>query len=174
MKQNSKKLNSFILPDKVINQMTEQILLSAKLKKETGFNLCAKVNNELDSESFCIGSDCYIVRQTICKKGRYVGGFHTHIDSNPKPSIQDIKNIYEDGLGCIGTILDKKIRCFLRKNKLFIPEEFKIIEEEQEKTSFGKLLKPGSKELEIYDKSREKLQKRFLKTVEIQKRLKPS
>lgn len=112
----SKKLNSFILSDSLIQKMKTGIEKAKTINKEAGFLLCSD-NEELHDESQCIGTECELEMPLTCSKGRKVGTFHTHTESTD-PSIMDIYDIYKFGIGCIGSTEQKKIKCHIRKDKI--------------------------------------------------------
>lgn len=76
----SKKLNSYILPDKLIKNMKDKIEEARIQDIEVGFNLCAEYNM-LHDEFPCTGTECEIRLANKCLKGKNVGIFHTHAES---------------------------------------------------------------------------------------------
>lgn len=125
------KLNSFTLPDKVIDIMKEKLRKSEETKREFGFNLC-KIDDtdELKDDVHCIGSECNIRLYETCKIGKKVGLFHTHPINGgsgaTKMSLSDMQNGYFYGITCIAGVEDKKIKCFVRKND-FNQEDYELI-----------------------------------------------
>ncbi len=112
----STKLNSFILPDILIKKMKDTVIHSRTKDIEIGFNLCTE-NGNLHDENPCEGIECAVDIHKGCKKGEYVGLFHTHVSASSKPSIRDIVNTYQAGIGCIGSVEEKSIKCYIRKDK---------------------------------------------------------
>ncbi len=122
-----KNLNSFILPDKIIDIMKQKIKKTEEIKKELGFNLCKiENNNELIDDTHCIGTECTMPLSKTCKTGIKVGTFHTHPGEDSEPSFPDLWNGYYNGIECIGGVTDKKIACYVRKDKERNPEINKI------------------------------------------------
>lgn len=88
-------------------------------KVETGFSLCRrKDNNIIRFGNECEGTECRIRRPSQRCKGDdiYEGLYHTHPHEKARPSTADLHNIYKDGLGCIGSVIDNDIRCLIRKS----------------------------------------------------------
>ncbi len=125
-------INSFILTDNMIELMKEKLKKTESLNRELGFNLCkVDESNELKDDTHCIGSDCRITLETVCKIGKKVGLYHTHPrnggEGTSNPSIADLQNGYFYGMNCIGGIVDQKIRCYIRKDKVMNPKDYKTI-----------------------------------------------
>lgn len=122
-----KNLNSFIISDKIIDIMKQKLKKTEEIKKELGFNLCKIENsNELIDDTHCIGTECTMPLTNTCKTGTKVGTFHTHPDSDSEPSFPDLWNGYHFGTECIGGTSDKKIVCYIRKDKDLNQETNKI------------------------------------------------
>ena len=120
----STKLNSFILPDNVIQKMKKNVEYSKFENIEFGFNLCNQKGQQiLHDENPCVGNECSIDIPKGCKEGEHVGLFHTHAGSSSKPSIQDILNAYKLSINCIGSTEEKDIKCYVRKGKTYKTEE---------------------------------------------------
>jgi hypothetical protein len=120
----SKNLNSFILTDDIIDIMKQKIKKTETIGREHGFNLChTKGIKELKDDTHCIGTDCSISFEKTCKATtaktvwKKVGDFHTHPSGNSEPSLSDLWNAYHYGIECIGGTKDKKITCYVRKDK---------------------------------------------------------
>lgn len=122
----STKLNSYILPDKVIQKMRADIEDTKKMGLEIGFNLCTKdTTEELQSEKGCVGSHCSLTgwKPGCESKGKHVGIFHTHpiipkiAKGNSSPSMSDLIGAYTYGIMCVGGAGDNKIQCSIRKDK---------------------------------------------------------
>ena len=120
------KLNSYILPDKVIEKMQTDIEDTKKICLEIGFNLCTKdMTEELQDEKHCVGSSCNLAgwKPGCESKGKHVGIFHTHpiIPKKSKgyssPSMSDLIGAYQYGIMCVGGAGDNKIQCSVRKDK---------------------------------------------------------
>ena len=122
------KLNSFILTDDVINKMKSDVEYSRSNGVEAGFNLCTENSgNTLHDESHCTGAECSVDIPKKCKKGKSVGNFHTHTSSDSEPSIQDMASAYLMGTNCIGSIGEKDIKCYVRKDKNYSMKELETI-----------------------------------------------
>lgn len=120
------KLNSYILPDKIIQKMRYDIEETKKLGVEIGFNLCTKdTTEELQDEKRCVGSSCMLKgwKPGCESKGKQVGIFHTHpiipkkSSGYSSPSMSDLTGAYAYGIMCIGGAGDNKIQCSIRKDK---------------------------------------------------------
>jgi len=120
------KLNSYILPDKVIQKMRSHLEDSKKIGLEIGFNICTKdTTEELQDERYCVGSSCSLTgwKPGCESKGKHVGIFHTHpivpkiSKGDSSPSMVDLIGAYRYGIMCIGGARDNKIQCSIRKDK---------------------------------------------------------
>jgi hypothetical protein len=113
-----KSLNSFILTDNIIDVMKQKLKKTEDIHREFGFNLChVEGSNELKDDTHCIGKECSIQLEKTCKTGTKVGTFHTHPRADSSPSLPDLLGGYYYGIECIGGIADKKIVCYVRKDK---------------------------------------------------------
>lgn len=109
------KLNSYILPDPVIEKMKSKIRETKEKDIELGFGLCRLRNtNIIRTGDECTGTECELVYEKECPIGSYVGVYHTHPHTSSKPSIGDLETAYIDEVGCIGSVRDDNIKCFLR------------------------------------------------------------
>jgi hypothetical protein len=120
------KLNSFILPDSVIQKMKKNVEYSRFENIEFGFNLCSdnqKGQKLLHDEKPCLGDQCSVDIPKGCDKGEHVGLFHTHATASSKPSIRDILNAYKLSINCIGSVEEDSIKCYMRKDKIYKTEE---------------------------------------------------
>lgn len=120
------KLNSYILPDKVVQKMRSDLEDTKKVSLEIGFNLCTRdTTGELQDEMHCTGSSCSLTgwKPGCESKGKHVGIFHTHpivpkvSKGESSPSMKDLIGAYRYGLMCIGGAGDNKIKCLIRKDK---------------------------------------------------------
>lgn len=120
------RLNSYILPDKIIQKMKTHIEDTKKTGLEIGFNLCTiDTTEELQDEKYCVGSSCSLKswKPGCLSKGRHVGIFHTHpivpkiSKGESSPSMTDLIGAYRYGIMCIGGAGDNKIQCSVRKDK---------------------------------------------------------
>ena len=132
-----KNLNSFILPDNIIETMKKRLIKTGKIHRELGFNLCkVEDSNELRDDTHCIGSACEIALAKACKIGKKVGSFHTH-PKNGKgradPSIGDLQNAYYFGINCIGGEEDNNVKCYVRKDKELNKKDYNAITHYREK-----------------------------------------
>lgn len=165
----SKKLNSFILPDNIIQKMKNKIEEARIKDVEVGFNLCTE-DSKLHDEFHCTGSKCQITFPEKCIKGRKIGIFHTHLESL-EPSMTDIYHAYEFGINCIGNIEQKKIRCHVRKDKIVREKNIQTIA--YQITRFEEPLftfESTEREIEKYQRyirARNDLKKRYLDTIDI-------
>ena len=144
------KLNSFTLPNDVIRKMEDKLRESEKTGIEYGFNLCRKPGSDIIIDrTHCAGDECSIRLKRTC--GRLdeilVGDYHIHPLMCANPSFQDMITTYETGLGCIGSVEDNEIKCFVRKGEVpdptVIPNIRNIIETYEkplEKMTFGDIL----------------------------------
>jgi hypothetical protein len=124
----SKKLNSYILPDDVIEEMKNKMREGFSDEIEFGFSLCRNQNsNILKIGEMCTGSSCSVTIPPKCKGNDiYAGAFHTHPYESSRPSSGDVPIFYESGLGCIGGIENNKeeINCYTRKSPKDIEVSF--------------------------------------------------
>lgn len=130
-------LNSFILPDSVIESMKQKIKKTENIKRELGFNLCQlDGSNELKDDTHCIGSECRISLEKACKIGKKVGLFHTHPKNGKgtsSPSLSDLQNGYYFGMNCIGGAGDHKVICYVRKDKVMDLKVYNAIKYNRER-----------------------------------------
>lgn len=119
----STKLNSFVLPDNIVQKMKKNVDYSRFENIEFGFNLCSDNQKVLHDEKPCLGNECSVSIPKGCEKGEHVGIFHTHASSSSKPSILDILNAYKLSINCIGSTEEKGIKCYIRKDKIYKIEE---------------------------------------------------
>lgn len=165
------KLNSFTLPDDVINKMKRNIEDSRIKDIEVGFNLCAK-NNILHDENSCIGTECSVEIPKGCTRGEHVGLFHTHASASSKPSIRDVANAYQMGINCIGSVEENSIKCYTRKDKTPNREDIENIIAAMISYEFPLLLSKISPEEDIKNyqkwvKVRNDLNNQYLNTVDV-------
>lgn len=165
------KLNSFILPDNVIQKMKETVSHSRTKDIEVGFNLCTE-NGNLHDENQCIGTECSVYIPKGCTKGKHVGGFHTHPHSSSKPSIRDIANAYQNGMECIGSVEENGIKCYIRKDTTPAREGLKNIIAAMIRYENPLLLSkiPPEEDIENYRKwlkVRKDLKEHYLNTVDV-------
>ena len=134
----SKQVNSFILPDNIIEDMKDKIKYTKKFKIELGFSLCSeKDSNIITKGSECTGNRCSI-RPGTCRKGQdKVGDYHTHPMTESTMSIADIIEGCSQKIECIGSAKFDNIVCFVKKTNKYqclndtIPfrnEEYEILE----------------------------------------------
>ena len=127
-----KRLNSFILPDNVIQKMEDKIRESRLKEIELGFSLCKRPDSDtLKIGEQCTGGECSIALPERCeeKEDIYVTAYHTHFNENSRPSSQDLPIIYKKGLGCIGGISlegKKEIKCYIRTKPKDIEEMYRF------------------------------------------------
>lgn len=110
-------LGKFTLSDKTIQKMRDKVKRNEKIKRELCFSLFQK-NNILIDRWHCMGTKGSISPSSKCINGEeLVGGFHTHPHDNSEPGMGDLLSAYREGLECIGGFFDKKIVCYIRKEK---------------------------------------------------------
>ncbi len=114
------KLNSFILPDNVIEKMRDQLNKTIDTKEEYGFTLCTEHNRKtIIDRRHCKGNECKINISRECdKKEKFVGAYHTHPYNPSTMSAGDMISSCKYDVNCIGGEGDNKIRCFIRKTHL--------------------------------------------------------
>ena len=112
----SKQVNSYILPDNIIKEMKDKIIDTKKLKTELGFALCTENNSNIITKgSECTGTRCSI-KSGICKSGLIqVGDYHTHPRTAPTMSINDMVTGCSEIMECIGSAKFNNIVCYVRK-----------------------------------------------------------
>lgn len=115
------------MSDNIIDVMKQKLKKTESINMELGFNLCQiEGSNELKDDTHCIGTECTMPLTKTCKIGNKVGTFHTHPKSDSKPSFPDLWNGYYHGVECIGGTTDKKITCYIRKDKVRDPKINKV------------------------------------------------
>ncbi len=152
------KLNSFVLPHDVIRKMKDKLIDTEKTDLEQGFNLCRKpASNVLIDRMHCTGDECSISFKRTCGRPEeiLVGDYHTHPIYSANPSLQDMISSYDLGFGCIGSVEDNEIYCFVRKDKVPDPKVISDIrntietyEKPLEKMTFGDILAGKAEHLE--------------------------
>ena len=92
----SKKLNSFILPDKVIKEMRIKLREGLLNEIELGFSICKGQNsNILKVGEQCTGGECSISTPSTCEGNDiYVGAYHTHPNESSRKSASVICSLY--------------------------------------------------------------------------------
>lgn len=109
------KLNSYSLPEDVVEKMRLKIEETRQKKIELGFGLCRmKYVNTLKPGSECSGDECSLLPIQECPTGTYVGGYHTHPVGSVEPSIADLRNAYIHDVECVGSAKEDNIKCFVR------------------------------------------------------------
>lgn len=154
------KLNSFILPDSVLQEMKRKVEYSRIKDIEIGFNLCVE-NGNLHDENPCTGTACAVEIPKGCIIGRHVGIFHTHPSASSEPSIQDILNAYQMGMNCIGSVKEKSIKCYIRKDAVPIREDLETI------LHLSKIPEKDIRNYKALMKVTDDLKKHYLNTIEI-------
>ena len=166
----STKLNSFILPDSVIQKMKRNVEDSRTKDIEVGFNLCAE-NGNLHDENPCVGTECSVDIPKGCTRGKHVGLFHTHSNTSSEPSIQDIANAYHIGINCIGSTEEKCIKCYIRKDATHARENLETIiaalVRYESPLHLSKIPEEDTKNYKKWINVRNDLKKHYLNTVEI-------
>ncbi len=100
--------------------MREMISETKKDKKEREFDFCnSPHNNVLSHTNECTGTECEVSSRRICVEGEFVGTYHTHpYPFSEQPSTGDLFNILHEGMGCIGSAKNNRIKCyFFDRNK---------------------------------------------------------
>lgn len=122
------KLNSYSLPEDVVEKMILKIAETRQKNIELGFGLCRmKFVNTLKPGSECSGNECSVLPIQECQTGLYVGGYHTHPVGTAEPSIADLRNAYINDVECVGSVKDDAIRCFIRTSNKKSQDEKDII-----------------------------------------------
>lgn len=166
------KLNSFILPDNVVQKMKRSVEYSRIKDVEVGFNLCTNNRQQLHDEKLCEGTECSVDIPKACNEGEHVGLFHTHPHSSSKPSIRDIANAYQFGIGCVGSVEENNIKCYVRKDKTPKREGLENIIAAMIRYESPLLLSniPPEEDIENYRKwlkARKNLSEHYLHTVDV-------
>lgn len=108
-------VNSFILSDDLIKKMKDKIGETREKKIELGFGLCRiGKSNIIKPGRDCTGTECSLTEPRECRVGSYVGGYHTHPRTGTKPSITDLIIAYEEGIECIGSVIENDVKCVVR------------------------------------------------------------
>jgi len=108
-----RNINSYVLPDSILDKMIELVDKHIANHKEYGFNLCLKKDNNIINGEVCEGAKCSIKIEKSCKDNEeYIGSYHTHYLSF-FPSALDLYSGYPDKITCIGD--KEKIVCLTKK-----------------------------------------------------------
>ena len=108
-----RNINSYVLPDSILDKMIELVDKHIANHKEYGFNLCLKKDNNIINGEVCEGAKCSIEIEKSCKDNEeYIGSYHTHYLSF-FPSALDLYSGYPDKITCIGD--KEKIVCLKKK-----------------------------------------------------------
>ena len=161
------KLNSYILPENIVDKMKTKIEETREKKIELGFGLCRMRNtNIIRPGKDCTGTECALTQIKECPSGLYIGGYHTHPRTGTKPSIADLAVAYYDDVGCIGSVKENDIKCIVRtgpiiqQGKQEINDALENIEE----------LLPAvvsKEEFQKWDNTRDDLINKYFKVVEV-------
>jgi len=106
-----------VLPEEIVEDMWRTHVSAKDFDQELGFALC-DVNGKILRGSICEGDECRIPGEKIefCLVGKTIGFFHSHIDSEPVPSLQDLEYGYSTGIRfeCIAGLgdWDEEIVCY--------------------------------------------------------------
>ncbi len=121
------RLNSYILPDDVENNMKER--LHKTRQNELGFTLCSNQNNIITANGYREGkSDRIEIDIEACDKDeKFLGGYHTHPKGNSLASAEDLAHCGAFKAICIGGVKDDGIRCQIWKQKQISKEDGLII-----------------------------------------------
>jgi hypothetical protein len=118
MSRKETKLNGYILPDSVKNDMRS--VLHKTRRDEKGFALCVKDNIIMRGKDF-VGDSSRIKTNLIsgsCKRGeRLLGLYHSHPGTYSHPSAGDLHNCGVFKTVCIGGTSDNKIMCHTFKGE---------------------------------------------------------
>ena len=161
------KLNSYALPDEVVEKMMRKIEETKQKNVELGFGLCRmKFVNTLKPGHECAGNECSIVQMPECPTGLYIGGYHTHPNGPAEPSIADLRNAYINDVECVGSPEENAVRCFVRNG-------YRKPQEEKDITSVFKEVEepyPKTVDVEQYDrwkKARDEILNKHFQTVDV-------
>lgn len=112
-------VNSFILPDDLVKKMKGKIEETKEKKIELGFGLCRiGKSNIIRPGGDCTGTECALTEIRECMVGSYIGGYHTHPRTGTKPSIADLIIAYDEGVECIGSVIENDIKCAVRTGSI--------------------------------------------------------
>lgn len=90
MKRKEIKLNSYILPDNIKNDMGG--MLDNTSQVEIGFALCSKDNVIRKGRYFIGSSNKMIIDASACDKSeKFLGAYHTHPRDDSYPSAEDLR-----------------------------------------------------------------------------------
>ncbi len=161
------RLNSYVLPEDVVEKMRLKIEETRQKNIELGFGLCRmKYVNTLKPGEECSGNECSIKQMPECQTGLYVGGYHTHPVGTAEPSIADLKNAYINDVECVGSTKDNDIRCFVRighrkpDDEKDIISKYKEVEENLPKTITGE-------QYQIWKNARDEILNKHFQTVNV-------
>ncbi len=161
------KLNSYVLPEDVVEKMKIKIEETKQKNIELGFGLCRmKYVNTLKPGNECSGNECSITQMPECQTGLYVGGYHTHPTGTAEPSIADLKNAYINDVECIGSPLGDNIKCFVRLGIRKSQDEKDIISKHKEiEEPLPMVL--NSEQYQIWKNARDEIWNKYFQTVDV-------
>jgi len=123
------KLNSYILPDNIKDEMKNKLDKTRQDKVELGFTLCANSDNIIRSRGSPTGTSNKIeIDPRACKRDeKFLGGYHTHAKSDSYPGAEDLIHCGINKITCTGG-MDDKIRCNIWKYaQLSSEDKYKMI-----------------------------------------------
>lgn len=121
------KLNSYLLPNILIDKMKTKIEETKNKKIELGFDLCRTKTNILIAGDECTGTECVIEHKPKCIAGLHIGGYHTHPKGGSGPSIADLIGAYRNDVECVGSARDNDIKCYVRIGRKKPEDEQRIV-----------------------------------------------
>ena len=129
MNRKETKLNGYILPDSIKNDMRN--VLDKTQTLEEGFGLCTKDNIIRRGKDFIGSSDripISLILGSCNKDEKLLGIYHTHPISGSRPSAEDIHNCGKFKIICTGGKSGNKIGCLTYKGEqISVPEYVRIL-----------------------------------------------
>ena len=119
----TKKINSFVLTDDIIERMGYHLERTRSTGLEHGFILCSKRTPDgevLTDRGHCSGTKCDLRFEYVltARDERVVGSYHTHPNSESIMSDADMKISCDHEIACVGGDKDNRIRCFVAKKNI--------------------------------------------------------
>lgn len=112
-------INSFIISDDLAKKMRDKIEETKEKKIELGFGLCRiGRSNIIKPGGDCTGTECSLTEPRECRVGSYIGGYHTHPRTGTKPSIADLIIAYDEGVECVGSVIENDVKCVVRSGPI--------------------------------------------------------
>lgn len=158
-------LNSFILPEDIVQKMKDKIAETRDKEIELGFSLCRTKSNIIRTGDDCTGTECKLESLKECRIGSYIGGYHTHPKGTTKPSITDLATAYNIGVECIGSVKEDDIKCIVRIGNVILQVKEDILEARKNDETLGTTL--TKEEFQKWKYTRDNILDKYFKITDI-------